>query len=207
MIDTAPTKHAPVATVREWTIALGVLTAGNMTRAEAEIKLRAYVPLLQDQFPAGAFTQNSLHHVASACKWFPSYAEVIDHLRNWWRANRPTPPALPPPPRPPPREVREPLTPEQLEQLHELSRRTVAVLRSSAAEHEMVITPRGPRYLTPAQLDLVNPLPEGRKRYAEASEDDRATTATVDSDAATTDGAAETDDAGLYPARDDIDED
>ena len=55
MTDTVPTKRAPLGTVREWTIALGVLTAGNMTRAEAEMKLRAYVPLLQDQFPAGAF--------------------------------------------------------------------------------------------------------------------------------------------------------
>ena len=41
-----------------------------MTRAEAEMKLRAYVPLLQDHFPPGAFTQVSLHHVARQCKWF-----------------------------------------------------------------------------------------------------------------------------------------
>ena len=149
--------------------------------------------------------KNSLHHVASACKWFPSYAEVIDHLRDWWRANRPTPPALPPPPAL--REVREPLTPEQRERIRQITRETVAALRSSAAEHEIAIAPRGPRYLTPAQLDQVNPLPEGRKRHAEASEDDRATTTTVDSDAAAADGAGETDHAGPYPARDDIDED
>jgi hypothetical protein len=94
MSDITTGKRPPVATVREWTIALGILTAGQLTRAEAELKLRAYVPLLLDNFPVGAFTQDSLHHVAGQCKWFPSYAEVLAYLREWWREHRPAPPRI-----------------------------------------------------------------------------------------------------------------
>ncbi len=163
-------KRPPVATVREWTIALGILTAGQMTRADAEMKLRAYVPLLQDNFPAGAFTQDSLHHVAAQCKWFPSYAEVIEHLRGWWREHRPAPPALSPPPPPPPR--RPDPTPEEVAHVTALVREVTAALRASAAScddqalHLDVATAHRPRtaYLTPAQLDQINPLPNGRKR-------------------------------------------
>ena len=165
MIDdrTVAPKRTKVGTVREWTIALGVLTAGNMTRAEAEMKLRAYVPLLQDNFPPGAFTPELLHHVASQCKFFPAYAEVIDHLRDWWRANRPQLPALPPPP--PIRQRGEP-TPEEIEHVTRVVAETIAALRASAqpvADWQTARTPK-PSYLLPAQLDVLNPLPNGRKR-------------------------------------------
>lgn len=176
MSDIATTKRPPVATVREWTIALGVLTSGNMTRGDAEMKLRAYVPLLQDQFPVGAFTPASLHHVAAQCKWFPSYAEVVEHLRGWWRDHRPAPPALPPPP--PIRERDEP-TPEEIAHVERVVAETVAFLRSDAQPIEDRPRP-GPRYLTPQQLDALNPLPNGRKRYVPAND----TAAPVDPPAA-----------------------
>ena len=171
MIDdrTDAPKRTKVGTVREWTIALGVLTAGNMTRAEAEMKLRAYVPLLQDNFPPGAFTPESLHHVASQCKFFPAYAEVIDHLRDWWRANRPALPALPPPP--PIRQRGEP-TPEEIEHATRVVAETIAALRASAqpvADWQASSLRPKPRYLTPEQLDRINPLPNGAKRHATAT--------------------------------------
>ena len=153
-------KRTPVGIVREWTIALGILTAGQMTRAEAEMKLRAYVPLLVDQFPVGAFTQDSLHHVAAQCKWFPSYAEVIEHLRGWWQQHRPMPPALPAPP--PIRQRGEPTEAER-EHVTRVAAEAVAALRSSA-QPEADRRTFGARHLTPAQLDVLNPLPEGRKR-------------------------------------------
>lgn len=182
-------KRPPIDTVRKWTIALGVLTAGNMTRADAEMKLRAYVPLLQDQFPAGAFTPASLHHVAAQCKWFPSYAEVIEHLRGWWREHRPyvaLPPPSPPPPRPDP-------TPEEMEAVSRTVREVTAALHTSAilkdtTGRSLDEAPRRPqpRHLPPDVLDRINPLPNGRKRTdatkAAVSPADAA--AVVDSDTA-----------------------
>lgn len=170
-IDTL-NRRPPIAAVREWTIALGILTAGNMTRADAEMKLRAYVPLLQDNFPPAAFTQDSLHHVARQCKWFPSYAEVVEHLGSWWKEHRPPLRALPPPDIPPPR---PPATPEEIEYVHARVAEVIAALRTSAIDRDTQgrpldietgpLAPR-PRYLTPEQLDAINPLPNGRKRAA-----------------------------------------
>jgi hypothetical protein len=158
--DLTTGKRPKVGIVREWTIALGVLTAGNMTRVEAEMKLRAYVPLLLENFPPAAFTQDSLHFVASQCKWFPSYAEVIEHLRTWWHDNRPRPVAIaPPPPEPEP----PPPTPEQLERIHGIVRETSAAMRSSEPAWEPPRQPR-PSYLSAELLDQHNPLPNGRKR-------------------------------------------
>ena len=60
------------------------------------MKLAAYVPLLFDRFPDGAFTKASLEHVARPCvKVFPTYPELAGYLSDWWRAQRPAPPALP----------------------------------------------------------------------------------------------------------------
>jgi hypothetical protein len=150
----------------QWVTALGVLTSGNMTRAEAEMKLRAYVPLLQDEFPPAAFCQDSLSAVARQCQWFPSYAEVARHLSEWWRAHRPAPVALPPPPAP---EPRPPPTPEEVAHVRELVAEVTSALRAAALYRDSrafdLDPPRPqPRYLTPEQLDSINPLPNGRKR-------------------------------------------
>lgn len=162
---TTANRRPPVATVREWTIALGILTSGNMTRADAEMKLRAYVPLLQDNFPAAAFTQASLHHVAAQCKWFPSYGEVVEHLRAWWNPRRPLPPALPPPDLAPSRP--EP-PPEELARIRALVEGVTARVRANADE-TVSGGSYGARYLSPGVLDQINPLPSGRKRSEAAS--------------------------------------
>jgi hypothetical protein len=159
--DVTTGKRPKVGIVREWTIALGVLTAGNMTRVEAEMKLRAYVPLLLENFPPGAFTQDSLHFVASQCKWFPSYAEVIEHLRAWWHDNRPHPIAIAPPPPPP---ETPPPTPEQVERVHSLVREFGASLYGAPLYVEPPSRPT-PSYLPADVLDEINPLPGGRKRH------------------------------------------
>lgn len=158
-----------VADVRQWLTALGVLTAGNMTRAECEMKLRAYVPLLQERFPAAAFTQASLDYVAAQFRFFPAYGDVVNALSDHWRQSRPPPPALPPPA---PEPERDPPTPEEVEAVHKLVEDCVATLRASALYAEQQSQrldeavewkPRA-RHLTPEQLDEINPLPNGRKR-------------------------------------------
>ena len=157
-------RKPPIGVVREWTIALGILTAGTMTRVEAEMKLAAYVPLLQSNYPVGAFTQASLHHVAAQCKWFPSYAEVVGHLGDWWREHRPMPPALPPPDRPPPRAA-EIATDEERAYVRALVDEVTGRVRFRDPDDTVAGAPsRGARYLSPGQLDLVNPLPNGRLR-------------------------------------------
>jgi hypothetical protein len=161
------TTHVPV--VRQWCQSLGVLSAVSISRQEAEMKLAAYVPLLLDRFPDAAFTTASLQHVASrAVKGFPTYGELAAWLAEWWREHRPALPALPPPP---PVVERPPPTPEEVAHVRECVETIVANMRSTAILSDTVgrsldvPLPRpGPRYLTPEQLDRINPLPNGLKR-------------------------------------------
>jgi hypothetical protein len=161
-----PKQQTHVKTVREWCVSLGVLTAISITRQEAEMKLAAYLPLLMREFPDGAFTIDSLNHVARQCvKGFPTYPELANYLAGWWREHRPRPPALPPPP--PIRQRGEP-TPDEIEHVTRVAAETIAFLRSRARSIEEPRPPR-PRHLTPEQLDIVNPLPNGRKRTDDAT--------------------------------------
>lgn len=162
-------RRAKVGEVRDWVEALGVLTCDNMTPTEAAMKTLAYVPMLQDDFPPEAFTQESLSHVARQCKYFPAYAEIYNHLREWWRARRPMPVALP---APVPERRPEP-TEEEKAHVTAIVQQLTAELRVTAINREVGNNdlaqqeePRRPRayYLTPAQLDIINPLPNGLKR-------------------------------------------
>jgi hypothetical protein len=155
---------APVNKVRLWCSSLGVLTAVSISRHEAEMKLAAFVPLLQDRFPTDAFTTASMEAVAVRCiKGFPTYPELVAYLADWWRANRPPPSPevlrlmLPPPPtfRPEP-------TPEEREHVARVTRETVAALRSTVQP----IDERRPSalHLSAGMLDRLNPLPNGRSR-------------------------------------------
>ena len=162
-----PKATTHVGVVRQWCQSLGVLSAVSISRQEAEMKLAAYVPLLLDRFPDGAFTTSSLEYVArQAVKGFPTYGELAAWLADWWRANRPALPALPAPE--PIRQRGEP-TPEEIEHVTRVCAETIAALRSSAQPVEER-RPPGARYLTPEQLDRINPLPNGAKRYAPAND-------------------------------------
>jgi hypothetical protein len=153
--------------VREWCQSLGVLSAINVSRAEAEMKLAAYVPLLVREFPAGAFTADSLAHVAAAAvKGFPTYGELVASLRVWWADHRPMPPLLEPPPAPPPRDP----TPEELARIRALVEEVTARVRANTNADETVSGGSyGARYLSAGQLDAINPLPNGRKRVTGAA--------------------------------------
>ena len=170
--------------VREWCQSLGVLTAVSLSRAEAEMKLGAYVPMLMRDFPDGAFTTDSLNAVARECtEGFPIYPVLAGRLSRWWREHRPYV-ALPAPPPPPPRP--DP-TPEEVAHVEQVTRAVVAWLRSSAQPVEDR-RPPGARHLTPEQLDRLNPLPNGRKRtdatQATVSPADDATARADDTDTA-----------------------
>jgi hypothetical protein len=127
------TTHVKV--VREWCTSLGVLTAISMTRQEAEMKLAAFVPMLQDRFTDGAFTAASLEFVARNCaKGFPTYPELALYLGEWWRLNRPALPQLPPPPLPP---ERVPPTDEERAYVAQQLRDLVAEFKAKPLYHEV----------------------------------------------------------------------
>jgi hypothetical protein len=160
--------------VRQWCQSLGVLSAVRISDADAEMKLATYAPLLAREFTAEAFNADSLAHVAAASiKGFPTYGELVAALRQWWRDNRPAPLALPAP-EPPPLLTRDPPTPEIVEAVRRAASEAIAALRASSIARDTVgrsldagrpVEPR-PRYLTPEQLDAINPLPNGHKRVA-----------------------------------------
>lgn len=160
-----PKQTTHVSVVRQWCQSLGVLSAVSISREEAELKLRAYVPMLMDRFPDGAFTTASLEHVAAhAVKGFPTYGELATWLSDWWKEHRPLPPLLNGPAKEAPRpEPREPPTEEEVAYVHARVQQIVGAMRSPLSERNDDARPR-PAYLSPGMLDEINPLPNGVKR-------------------------------------------
>jgi hypothetical protein len=154
----AVTKRASVGDVREWLVALGVLCADNLSPVEAEMKVGAFVPLLQAEFAHGPHSRSAatdrrrleaecaaswddpavIRRKLDACIADPRLHRLLHAAVSRW-----APQHLDLVPDPPP----EPG-------------------RASVADLGPVFQPLGPRYLTAAQLDAVNPLPDGRKRDA-----------------------------------------
>jgi hypothetical protein len=71
-------KPAPEALALRWLTALGTLTATRTDEADATGKARAYATMLE--YPASAFTKSSLGVAARKFRWFPSFAELCEHL-------------------------------------------------------------------------------------------------------------------------------
>ena len=69
---------APRQTVERWIEALGALTAAPQGEDEAARKTRAYAAMLE--FPPQAFSRRSLDTAARKFRFFPSYAELAEHL-------------------------------------------------------------------------------------------------------------------------------
>jgi hypothetical protein len=77
--------------VTGWLSDLANLTAGTAPLVDAKTKIAAIASMLAEDFPAGAFTRQSLNVVARACKFFPSYSELCSTLGPWWIEHRPPP--------------------------------------------------------------------------------------------------------------------
>lgn len=154
---------------RQWLSALGVLVAGSMSIADAKERLGTYCPLLEGEFSPEVFNRRSLAFVAQRQKFFPSFNEVCTLLGEWGETQpKPKPLALPEPPPLPPR---PPPTADEVAYVHARVQQIVANMRSTTIMHDtegrkLEDEPRGlrPRYLSPVQLDQINPLPDGRKR-------------------------------------------
>jgi len=74
----AALQPAPGELVERWLEALGALVAVAAGEAEAARKIRAMTTMLE--FPASAFNRSSLNSAARRFKFFPSYAELCEHL-------------------------------------------------------------------------------------------------------------------------------
>jgi hypothetical protein len=163
-----PKQTTHVNVVRQWCQSLGVLSAVSISREEAELKLRAYVPMLMDRFPDGAFTTASLEHVArNAVKGFPTYGELAAWLSDWWMQHRPLPPLLNGPAKEaPPPAPREPPTEEEVAYVRARVQEIVGNMHSPFSETRVDTPARQPRpaYASPELLDQINPLPNGVKR-------------------------------------------
>jgi len=61
-----------------WLAQLGVLCAGNMPAADAKVKIQAYGYDLE--FPALCFTDATRASATRKFTWFPSFAELTEHL-------------------------------------------------------------------------------------------------------------------------------
>lgn len=74
----AALQPAPQALALRWISALGTLTATKPGEADGDAKARAYAAMLE--YPGSAFSRASLDAAARKFRWFPSYAEVCEHL-------------------------------------------------------------------------------------------------------------------------------
>jgi hypothetical protein len=133
--------------IRRWLIQLGKLTSTRISADEAADYVEANEPMLAIHFPPAAFTLLSLEHVASQCKFLPTYGEITEYLGQWWRQHRPSQPAI----ERQPREATRERTPEEKAQAAWVASQAIAALRSVAQPVEDR-SPPTPRYLTQEQL-------------------------------------------------------
>lgn len=75
--------------VWEWLARLHALTAGRSSAEEAEARIALVAPLLVERFPPEAFTLRSLEAVAARCMFWPTYAEIVQPMAEWWAFWRP----------------------------------------------------------------------------------------------------------------------
>lgn len=131
--------------IRQWLIRLGRASGGRISTDEAADYVDGIEPLLVTHWPPAAFTFASLEHVASQCKYLPSYGEITEHLGDWWRRNRrPLAIAYEPPRQP------EIHSAEERAHVSWAAAQAVAAIRSTAQPVEDR-RPK-PRHLTPEQL-------------------------------------------------------
>lgn len=70
-----------------WVSKLSLLTTGGKTPPTKQT-ISLYAEILAGDLPATAFTEASLHEVASGCEYFPAYSVVKTALETWHEAAR-----------------------------------------------------------------------------------------------------------------------
>ena len=88
---------ADFVVAKRWLVSLAQLTAVRLSHDEISAFIETTTPMLAMRFPNEALTPPSLEHVASQCKYLPSYGEIVPLLREHWRQHRPLPLTLPAP--------------------------------------------------------------------------------------------------------------
>lgn len=75
--------------IRPWLARLVRVVAASISPQEAAAWVQDVEPLVATRFNASAFTFDSLESVAAQCKYLPTYAELVDALGAWQKANPP----------------------------------------------------------------------------------------------------------------------
>lgn len=79
-----------------WLNNLAELTRHGEDGRPTKNRLATIATMLGRDFPAGAFTTDSLHAAAQGIEWFPPYDTIRQQIGEWWRENQTTcPRALP----------------------------------------------------------------------------------------------------------------
>lgn len=74
---------------RSWLRSLGALVTTSMPLAEARERLDILAPVLASEFDGWVFCADSLAFVARRCKFFPTFAELCEHLSAWRKEHKP----------------------------------------------------------------------------------------------------------------------
>ena len=153
--------RADRGSVALFVVRLGKLCAvpAGLTEADVLSRVGEYAALLCGEMECGAFTDASFAYVAARCRFFPAYAELLDHLRAWWRENRPALPALPAPREP----DREEPTNEQRDAVSRAVQTATAILAESIAEKQAAAGGGKPAAIRANHLPDVLLLAEYRK--------------------------------------------
>ena len=69
--------------VWEWLVRLHTLTAGASSAEEAETRVDLVAGLIGSRFPDTMFNDQTLEWVASKCRFWPAYGEIVDALREY----------------------------------------------------------------------------------------------------------------------------
>jgi len=136
-----------------WLYELANLTAGSAPLNDAKAKVASIATALADDFPADAFSRQSLIAVARECKFFPSYAELVAVLSPWWREHRPTPTAIAGPAAyehiPTPRRMP---TKEEIEDISASAARAIADIKAMGTEATRAIENRPQARYLPREM-------------------------------------------------------
>lgn len=88
------TRRDHLHAITSWLNDLNDLTAGHAPLVDAKRKIAALAAALSEEYPAGAFTRQSLVVVAKASTFFPGFGEICKTLSPWWLERRPQPLAI-----------------------------------------------------------------------------------------------------------------
>ena len=82
------TEHATLQIISGWLLSLSQLLRHDKEKPTKN-QIALYATMLAKDLPSGAFTSESLHHVARDMQWWPEYSALSKALLPWWNEHKP----------------------------------------------------------------------------------------------------------------------